>query len=47
MSMLRCIVIALKAKQYYREGISIPMHVNLTDEDLQFVASSLREAIGV
>ena len=34
------------AEQYYREAISIPMHVNLTDEELQFVASSLREAMG-
>lgn len=33
------------AEQYYREAISIPMHVNLTDEELQFVASSLREAM--
>jgi hypothetical protein len=46
MAMLRCIVIALKAKQYYREAIGIPMRVNLTDEDLQFVASSLRKAMG-
>lgn len=35
------------AEQYYREAISIPMHVNLTDEELQFVASSLREAVGL
>ena len=35
------------AEQYYREAISIPMHVNLTDEELQFVASSLREAMGL
>jgi UDP-4-amino-4,6-dideoxy-N-acetyl-beta-L-altrosamine transaminase len=35
-----------QAEQYYREAISIPMHVNLTDEDLQFVASSLRKAMG-
>lgn len=33
------------AEQYYREAISIPMHVNLTDEDLKFVAISIREAI--
>ena len=33
------------AEQYYREAISIPMHVNLTDEELQFVVSSLREAM--
>ena len=33
------------AEQYYREAISIPMHVNLTEEELQFVASSLREAM--
>ena len=35
------------AEQYYREAISIPMHVNLTDDELQFVASSLREAMGI
>jgi dTDP-4-amino-4,6-dideoxygalactose transaminase len=36
-----------QAEQYYREAISIPMHVNLTDEELLFVASSLCEAIGL
>jgi dTDP-4-amino-4,6-dideoxygalactose transaminase len=36
-----------QAEKYYREAISIPMHVNLTDEDLRFVASSLLEAMGV
>ena len=36
-----------QAEQYYREAISIPMHVNLTDEELQFVFNCLREAIGV
>jgi UDP-4-amino-4,6-dideoxy-N-acetyl-beta-L-altrosamine transaminase len=35
------------AEQYYREAISIPMHVNLTDEDQQFVVKSLREAMGL
>jgi dTDP-4-amino-4,6-dideoxygalactose transaminase len=35
------------AEQYYHEAISIPMHVNLTDEELQFVASSLSEAMGL
>lgn len=35
------------AEQYYREAISIPMHVNLTDEELQFVANCLREAMGL
>jgi len=35
------------AEQYYREAISIPMHVNLTDEELKFVVSSLREAMGL
>lgn len=34
-----------QAEQYYREAISIPMHVKLTDEDLIFIANSLREAI--
>ena len=33
------------AEQYYREAISLPMHVNLSDDDLQFVALSLREAM--
>jgi dTDP-4-amino-4,6-dideoxygalactose transaminase len=36
-----------EAEQYSREAISIPMHVNLSDEDLQFVANSLREAMDV
>ena len=36
-----------QVEQYYREAISIPMHVNLTDEDLQYVAESMREAMGV
>ncbi|CAM8664373.1 WecE Predicted pyridoxal phosphate-dependent enzyme apparently involved in regulation of cell wall biogenesis [Comamonadaceae bacterium] len=35
------------AEQYYREAISIPMHVNLTDKDMVFVAKSLREAMGL
>jgi dTDP-4-amino-4,6-dideoxygalactose transaminase len=34
-----------EAEQYYREAISIPMHVNLTDQELQFVACSMREAM--
>ena len=34
-----------QAEQCYREAISIPMHVNLTDEDLIYVVNSLREAI--
>jgi UDP-4-amino-4,6-dideoxy-N-acetyl-beta-L-altrosamine transaminase len=34
-----------QAEKYYREAISIPMHVNLTDGDLEFVANSLREAV--
>jgi UDP-4-amino-4,6-dideoxy-N-acetyl-beta-L-altrosamine transaminase len=33
------------AERYYREAISIPMHVNLQDEDLKFVARSLNEAM--
>ena len=36
-----------QAEQYYREAISIPMHVNLTDKELQFVVASLREAMGL
>lgn len=35
------------AEQYYREAISIPMHVNLTDAEQVFVVSTLREAMGV
>ena len=34
-----------QAEQYYREAVSLPMHVNLTDEELQFIAISLRKAI--
>jgi UDP-4-amino-4,6-dideoxy-N-acetyl-beta-L-altrosamine transaminase len=36
-----------EAEQYYREAISIPMHTTLTDAELQYVASSLREAMGL
>jgi dTDP-4-amino-4,6-dideoxygalactose transaminase len=36
-----------ESEQYYREAISIPMHVNLTDTELQFVADSLREAMRI
>jgi UDP-4-amino-4,6-dideoxy-N-acetyl-beta-L-altrosamine transaminase len=36
-----------QAEQYYREAISIPMHPMLTDSELQFVADSLQEAMGV
>jgi UDP-4-amino-4,6-dideoxy-N-acetyl-beta-L-altrosamine transaminase len=36
-----------EAEHYYREAISIPMHVNLSNEELQFVANSLREAMGL
>lgn len=36
-----------QAEQYYREAISIPMHVNLTDDEMQFVANSLRDAMGL
>lgn len=34
-----------QAEQYYREAISIPMYVNLTDEELQHVANCLGESI--
>ncbi|MBD8048966.1 UDP-4-amino-4,6-dideoxy-N-acetyl-beta-L-altrosamine transaminase [Limnohabitans radicicola] len=34
-----------EAEQYYREAISIPMHVNLTDAEQSFVVDALREAI--
>lgn len=36
-----------EAERYYREAISIPMHPTLTDVELQFVAASLREAMGL
>ena len=36
-----------EAEQYYREAISIPMHAMLTDAELQYVVSSLREAMGL
>lgn len=36
-----------QAEQYYREAISIPMHVNLTDAELQFVVNCLREVMGL
>jgi UDP-4-amino-4,6-dideoxy-N-acetyl-beta-L-altrosamine transaminase len=36
-----------EAEQYYREAISIPMHVNLTDEEQVFVVSSLKKAMGL
>jgi dTDP-4-amino-4,6-dideoxygalactose transaminase len=34
------------SEQYYREAISIPMHVNLTDDEQVFVVNVLREAMG-
>ena len=36
-----------EAEHYCREAISIPMHVNLTDEQQVFVVSSLRKAMGL
>jgi len=36
-----------EAELYYREAISIPMHVNLTDEEQVFVVDSLRKAMGL
>lgn len=36
-----------EAESYYREAISIPMHPTLTDEELNTVAKSLRETIGL
>jgi dTDP-4-amino-4,6-dideoxygalactose transaminase len=36
-----------EAEQYYREAISIPMHVNLTDEEQVLVVSSLKKAMGL
>jgi UDP-4-amino-4,6-dideoxy-N-acetyl-beta-L-altrosamine transaminase len=35
-----------EAEQYYREAISIPMHVKLSDAEQAFVVDTLREAIG-
>jgi UDP-4-amino-4,6-dideoxy-N-acetyl-beta-L-altrosamine transaminase len=35
-----------EAERYYREAISIPMHPTLTDAEVDFVARSLREALG-
>jgi UDP-4-amino-4,6-dideoxy-N-acetyl-beta-L-altrosamine transaminase len=35
------------AEQYYLEAVSIPMHVNLTDAEQDFVVSALREAMGI
>ena len=34
------------SEQYYREAISIPMHVNLTYDEQVFVVNALREALG-
>jgi UDP-4-amino-4,6-dideoxy-N-acetyl-beta-L-altrosamine transaminase len=34
-----------QAEQYYREAISIPMHVNLSHDELMFVVKSLHELI--
>src|SRR5262249_32221779 len=36
-----------ESERYYREAISIPMHPTLTDDELGFVARSLREAMGL
>ena len=36
-----------EAEQYYREAISIPMHPTLTHEEVDFVVSSIKEAIGL
>ena len=36
-----------EAERYYREAISIPMHPALTESELQFISSSLREALGL
>lgn len=35
-----------EAERYYREAISIPMHAMLADGELEFVANTLREAMG-
>jgi dTDP-4-amino-4,6-dideoxygalactose transaminase len=31
-----------QAEQYYREAISLPMHVNLSDEDQDTVINALK-----
>jgi len=36
-----------QAEQYYREAISLPMHIHLTEVDLQFITTSLKEALGL
>jgi len=36
-----------ESEQYYREALSIPMHVKLTDDEQVFVVNTLREAMGV
>lgn len=36
-----------QAEQYYREAISIPMYPTLTDSQLEYVALSIRNALGV
>jgi UDP-4-amino-4,6-dideoxy-N-acetyl-beta-L-altrosamine transaminase len=36
-----------QAEQYYREAISIPMHVNLSEDDLIFVSKSICEALSL
>lgn len=36
-----------EAERYYQEAISIPMYATLTDEEQDYVVSSLREAMGV
>lgn len=37
----------VEAERYYREAISIPMHPTLRQDELDYVVSSLREAMGV
>lgn len=36
-----------EAERYYREAISIPMHPTLTEDEQDYVVSSLREAMGL
>ena len=36
-----------ESEQYYREALSLPMHVKLTDDEQVFVVNTLREAIGL
>lgn len=36
-----------QAEQYYREALSLPLHVNLTEEEIEFIVISLRKAMNL